>query len=64
MIHNMAHQLYIELAEKGAGFCLNIDFDFTLNDYQEIVPAIIRNEEDAFLDQYYQLLGPPDRFIN
>ena len=55
--------LDIELAEKGTGFFLSIDFDFTLNDYQEIIPSIIRNEEDAFLDQYYHLLGPLDRFI-
>ena len=55
--------LDIELAEKGTGFFLSIDFDFTLNDYHEIIPSIIRNEEDAFLDQYYHLLGPLDRFI-
>jgi len=55
--------LDIELSEKETGFLLSIDFDFTLNDYQEIVPSIIRNEEDAFLDKYYHLLGPLDRFI-
>ena len=53
--------LDIELAEKGTGFFLSIDF--TLNNYQEIDPSIIRNEEDAFLDHYYHLLGPLDRFI-
>jgi len=55
--------LDIELAEKGTEFYLSIDFDFTLNGYQEIIPSIIRNEEDAFLEQHYHLLGPLDRFI-
>ncbi len=55
--------LDIELAKKGTGFYLSIDFDFTLNNYKEMVPSIIRNEEDDFLDQYYHLLGPLNRFI-
>ena len=58
--------LDIELAEKGTGFLLSIDFDFTmssLDNYQEIVPSIIRNEEDSFLEQYYHLLGSLNRFV-
>ncbi len=53
----------IELAEKGTRFCLSIDFECTDYGYQELTPAIIRNENDSFFDQYYHLLGPLESFI-
>ena len=51
----------IDLWETGKGFTLNLTY---LNDYvfdkqkkELLIPSIIRNEDDDFLDKHYKLYG-------
>jgi len=55
--------LDIDLSEKTNSFCLNLSFDFTDSDYSSCTPSIIRLEDESFLEQYYNLLGPLDSYI-
>ncbi len=56
----------VELWEKGKGFCMDIihDFEYELDDYnrESLVPALIRNCEDEFLDDYYEIFGPLEHY--
>lgn len=54
--------LDIDLSEKTNSFCLNLSFDFTDSDYSSCTPSIIRLEDEHFLEQFYNLLGPLDRY--
>lgn len=54
--------LDVELAEEGTGFCLNLNFDLSDCKYETIMPSIIRNAEDAYLDKYYHLFGSLDPY--
>ena len=54
--------LDIELSDNINSFCLNLYFQAFDDKYQKLCPSIIRYEEEAFLEQYYELLGPLDNF--
>ena len=54
--------LDVELSGDINSFCLNLYFEAFDDKYQKLCPSIIRNEEEAFLEQYYELLGPLDIF--
>ncbi len=54
--------LDIELSGGINSFCFNLYFDITDENYQRLSPSIIRDEDDDFLDQYYERLGPLDTF--
>jgi len=51
---------------KDSGFCYNLLFetDIVVNGKSQIalIPSIIRNEADDFLDQYYGILTPLDDY--
>jgi len=49
--------LDIDLSNGTNSLCLNLSFDFTDSSYKSCSPSIIRNETQAFLNQYYHLLG-------
>ncbi len=51
----------IELWKKGKGFRMDLthEHEYLLDDYnrESLVPALIRNSEDGFLDDYYEIFG-------
>lgn len=53
--------LEVELWDKGKGFYLCLMSDPT--NENELSPGISRNEEDTFLDFYYSLFMPLQRFM-
>ena len=57
----------VDLWEEGKGFILHLDheYDYVLDSEQReaLVPSISRYERDRFLDAYYALFGPLDRFV-
>ena len=54
-------ELVVDLADPDSGFCLNLLYEdyLAINGIVQaaLVPSISRYEEDAFLDQYYVMLG-------
>jgi len=57
----------VQLWVKDSGFCYNLLFetDIVVNGKSQIalIPSIIRNEADDFLEQYYDILAPLDNYI-
>ncbi len=54
--------LDIDLSCNKNSFCLNLCFDIDDDSYQQVMPSIIRNEKDDFLDKYYCLIGPLEMY--
>ncbi len=54
--------LDIDLSEKTNSFRLNLSFDINDSNYKSCTPSIIREESEDFLEQYYNLIGPLDRY--
>jgi len=50
--------LDIDLSCNENSFCLNLSFNPDEVSYQHLMPSIIRNEEDEFLDKHYYLIEP------
>jgi len=54
--------LDIDLSVKSNSFCLNLSIDLTDSNYNSCILSIIRLEDEGFLEQYYNLLGPLSRY--
>jgi len=57
----------VSLWNKGSGFVLSLnhEYDYMLDEdnRESLEPALCRNSEDIFLDEYYYLFGPLDHFV-
>jgi len=55
----------VELWKRGKGFILHLDCDYEscARGGEAMVPSISRFEQDQFLDEFYPLFGPLDRFV-
>jgi hypothetical protein len=55
-------ELIVELGEEGSGFTLYLNFEtaYSLDaaERNALVPAVSRNAEDDFLEQYYRYFEP------
>jgi hypothetical protein len=54
--------LDIDLSCNENSFCLNLSFYAYDDSYQQVMPLIIRNEEDEYLDKYYYLIQPLETY--
>ncbi len=57
----------VDLWEEDKGFILDLaheyDCELDLERREALVPALTRYERDRFLDEWYSLFGPLDRFV-
>ena len=54
--------LDIALSENKNSFCLNLYFDVSDGSYRKIEPSIIINEEEVFLERYYNFVEPLESY--
>ncbi len=61
-LHPEGGSLDINLSENKNSFCLNLNFDFSGVTYRKVAPSIIRYEDEGYLDQYYDSIGPLEAY--
>jgi len=56
----------VKLWKKRKRFCMDLthEYEYVLDDCsrESLVPALIRNSEDEFLDEYYEIFGPLEHY--
>ena len=57
----------VHLWDEGKGFILDLshEYEYELDSQrrESLEPALSRNKQDHFLDEYYSLFGPLDHFV-
>jgi hypothetical protein len=55
-------ELIVELWKPGSGYCFHLhhEYDLVIDSKRQeaLAPGISRYEDDAFLDDYYSVIGP------